>query len=392
MVIYSDRSRTDASPKRESEPEAEFYDRIAGPYWDQVREVINKWSSHLPVDAQPGIRSRLRDRNNDSNVFSALWELYLHEMLIGSGCTVEVEQAAGDRGKYPDFLVTHEDGQFVLEAIWTVQRLKGSAYNPLTASLLDAINTVPSPNFYLAVTINRTGAKKPSQKRLKADLARWLEELDPDEFIADRELRNGARARHTWAEADWSISFEAIPRSPESRGLPGRTIGFYPTIAWFGGESELVLDAVKRKGTKYGELNLPFIVAVGHAGFLPEEEDVETALYGSSHGHARRDGASTYTRLANGYWTAPRDNGHERVSGVLVVDNPAPPTWATKSPTLWHSSHQNSISAPVLPTWKAARLVDGQVEREPSVTEVHTALGLPAQWPSGDPFPRPQRQ
>lgn len=392
MVIYADRTRTDASPQRESEPAAEFYDRIAGQYWDQVREVINEWSSHLPANAQPGIRSRLRDRNNDANVYSALWELYLHEMLIGSGCAVEVEQAAGDRGKYPDFLVTHADGQFVLEAIWTVQRLKGSAYNSLTPSLLDAINTVPSPNFYLAVTINKTGTMKPSQRRLKAGLARWLEGLDPDEVMADRAQRNGPLRRHTWEEGDWSISFDAIPRSPGSRGFPSRTIGFYPSIAWFGGESELVLDAVRRKGTKYGELALPFIVAVGHAGFFPEDEDVETALYGSSHEHTRRDGTSIYGRLPNGYWTAPGVNGHERVSGVLVVDNPAPATWATKSPILWHSSNPNSISAPVLPTWKTARLVDGRVEREPSVAEAHTAVGLPAQWPSGDPFPRLQRQ
>jgi hypothetical protein len=318
MVIYSDRSRTDASPKRESEPLAEFYDRITGPYWDQVREVINEWSSHLPANAQPGIRSRLRDRNKDSNVYSALWELYLHEMLIGSGCTVEVEQAAGNRGKYPDFLVTHEDRQFVMEAIWTVERLTGSAHSPLTASLLDAINTVPSPNFGLAVTINRTGTKKPSQKRLKAGLVQWLAELDPDEAIADPEQRGGARSRHTWEEGDWSVSFEAIPRSPGRRGLPSRTIGFYPVMASWGGESELVLDAVKRKGTRYGELNLPFIVAVGHAGFFPEEEDVETALYGSSHEHARRDGTSTYNRLTNGYWTAPRDNGHRMTRGRLA--------------------------------------------------------------------------
>lgn len=392
MVIYAGRTRTDPSYKRETEPEAEFLDRIAGAYWDQVREVINEWSSHLPASAQPAIRSRLRDRHNDANVYSALWELYLHEMLIGSGCTVEVEQAVGDRGKYPDFLVTHADGQFVLEAIWTVQRLKGSAYNTLTSSLLDAINTVPSPNFYLAVTINETGTKKPSQKRLKAGLVQWLEELDPDAVIADSAQRDGARPEHTWEEADWSISFLAIPRSPGRRGLPSRTIGFYPAIAWFGGESELVFDAVKRKGTKYGELGLPFIVAVGHAGLFPEEEDVEIALYGSSHERGHWDGTTTYSRLNDGYWAPTRDNGHERVSGVLVVDNPTPANWATKSPTLWQSPNPSSLSAPVLPTWKTARLVDGQVERKPSTAEAHTAIGLPVQWPSGDPFPRPPLQ
>ncbi len=135
MVVYTSRNRTDSSPKQASESEAEFFDRIAGPFWDQVREVINDWWSQLPEDAQPGVRSRILDRNSDSNVFSALWELYLHEMLLGSGCTVEIEPALGTRGKYPDFLATHDGTQFVIEAIWTPQRVSDAMYNGLTANI-----------------------------------------------------------------------------------------------------------------------------------------------------------------------------------------------------------------------------------------------------------------
>ncbi|MDX2539742.1 hypothetical protein PV437_42310, partial [Streptomyces scabiei] len=113
MGVYISRHRTDATPKRASESDAEFFERIAGPFWDQVRDVINEWWSHLPPDAQPGLRSRLRDRNSDANVFSALWELYVHEMLLGSGCTVEIEQQIGTGGKYPDFLRFPRDAEEV---------------------------------------------------------------------------------------------------------------------------------------------------------------------------------------------------------------------------------------------------------------------------------------
>ncbi|RAS59703.1 hypothetical protein C8D87_1133 [Lentzea atacamensis] len=388
MAIYADQGRTDSSFQRESESRAEFYDRVAGPYWDQVREVINEWWSHLPADVQPGFRSRLRDRNSDTNVSSTLWELYLHEMLIGSGCTVEIEQAAGDRGKRPDFLVSHAEGQFVLEAIWTAQRLKGTAYSTLTLSLFDAINAVPSPNFSLAVTINKTGTAKPSEKRLKAGLVRWLEGLDPDEF--DGAQDNPAKFSHTWEEGDWSFSFQAILRSLGNRGLSASTIGFYPALPWFGGESDLMHSAVKKKGSRYGDLDLPFVVAVGFAVFFPRNEDVETALYGTTVEYVERGKASTYGRLRDGYWTLPHDHdhGHERVSGVLIVDNPAPWTWATNTPTLWHSASPNSISTPVLPTWDSVRMVDGRIEREPAAAKAHTVIGLPAQWPSGKPFPR----
>ena len=390
MVVYTSRSRTDPRPRRAAEPEAEFYERIAGPYWDQVREVINEWWSHLPEHVQTGLRSRLLDRNSDSNVSSALWELYLHEMLLGSGCTVEIEQALGSRGKNPDFLVAFDDEQFVIEAIWTTQRIGDTPHNKLTQSLIDAIDAVPSPSFYLWVSVNTTGPAAPPQKGLKAGLTRWLTDLDPDQVLTDDVRHNMPLPTHTWQEAGWSISFQAFPRSPDKRGTPSsRTIGMYPGGDWF--SSDLVFDAVKKKGKKYGELSLPFIVAVGNAVTFPDDEDIETSLYGKTVEHVHAGRASTFSRRSDGYWTTPQDHGHGRVSGVLVVDNPAPWTWANNTPVLWLSPDPNSIKAPILPTWSTVQLAGEQVERHPPATPAHTAVGLTEAWPTGEPFPRQSR-
>lgn len=389
MAVYAGRSRTDSSPKRVSETEAEFFDRVAGPYWDQVREVINEWWSHLPDHVQPGVRSRLLDRNSDSNVFSALWELYLHEMLLGSGCTVEIERTLGTSGKCPDFLATRHGEQFVVEAIWTSQRVSDAVHSGLTPPLIDAIDGVSSPNFFLSVSINETGPAAPPQKRLKAGLTQWLTKLDPDQVLADYEQHKVPLPTHTWYEASWSISFTAIPRSPDNRGGPSvRTIGIYPTMFWSNSRPDLVLDAVKKKGRKYGELSLPFIVAVGHAAAFPGDEDIASSLYGRSVEYARAGGTSSFGRLPDGYWTPTRDHGHGGVSGALVVDNPAPWTWTKNTPVLWRSPDPNSIPAPVLPTWATMQLVGTQVERQPASASAHTAVKLAEHWPTGDPFPR----
>ncbi|MDH6517483.1 hypothetical protein M2163_005536 [Streptomyces sp. SAI-135] len=385
MVVYRDWNRTDSSPKRASEPDAEFLDRIAGPFWDQVRGVINDWVSHFPAQAQSGLRSRLLDRNSDANVFSALWELYLHEMLLGSGCTVQVEHQVGTNGKNPDFLVTRGGDQFVVEAIWTAQRLSDTSGTSLPPQLSDAIDRVPSPNFFLSYTLNSVGPSTPSQRRLKTELTRWLASLDPDQVIAGYE-RKMPLPRRTWREAGWSITFEAIPRSPGRRGDPtSRTIGVH-AATWVD-ESNLVLDAVKRKGGKYGDLELPFIVAVGHAALFPEDEDTENALYGTSVEYVRA-GTSTFGRKLNGYWTATYDHDHSRVSGVLLVDNPAPWTWTKNAPVLWQSPDSKSLPAPVLPTWATAQLGELHVVHQPAAHPIHTALGLPKDWPAGDAFPR----
>ncbi|MFD7513812.1 hypothetical protein ACFV85_03270 [Streptomyces niveus] len=387
MVVYKSKIRTDASPQRAVEPQSEFFERVAGPFWDQVRDVINEWWSHFSDQARPAVRSRLLDRNSDTNVSSALWELYLHEMLLASGCTVEIEPGIGTRGKNPDFLVARDGEQFVVEAIWTAQRLGDTASDPLPPQVADAIDGVPSPNFFVSCKLDRAGSATPPQRRLKAGLTRWLASLDPDQVIAGLE-RRVPLPKYTWREADWCLTFDAIPRSPGMRGDPtSRTIGIYPAANWLDDGSSRVLEAVKRKGGKYGDLALPFIVAVGHAALFPRDADTETALYGTSFEYAH-DSTPTFGRQPNGYWPSTYDHAHSRVSGVLLIDNPAPWNWTKNTPVLWQSPDPSSLPVPILPAWGTARLSNGLVEHLPPVSPVYAVLGLPEHWPIGDAFPR----
>ncbi|MFF6834100.1 hypothetical protein ACFY84_19780 [Streptomyces sp. NPDC012438] len=298
---------------------------------------------------------------------------------------MEIENQIGTRGKNPDFLVSLNGEKFVVEAIWTAQRLGDSASGSLPPQISDAIDGVPSPNFFVACEIDRTGSAAPSQKQLKAGLTRWLASLDPDQVIASYKQKVPL-PRHTWQEAGWCLVFKAIPRSPGKRGDPtSRTMGIHPAID-LNDESNQVFDAVKRKGGKYGDLALPFIVAVGNAAVFPSDEETETALFGSSVEYAQ-DTSSDFGRMSDGYWPATRDHPHSRVSGVLIVDNPAPWTWARNTPVLWHSPHPKSLPTPVLSTWATAQLVGARVERRPAAFPVHTALGLSECWPVGDAFP-----
>ena len=323
---------------------------------------------------------------DDTNVYSALWELYLHEMLVGSGCSVEVERQTGTGDYRPEFRVTRGNEQFVVEAIWKAQKRDAGSYS-LSPQLSDAIDRLPSPNFFVSCELHSAGTATPPQRRLKVGLTRWLASLDPDQVIADHE-RKVPLPSHTWQESGWYLTFQAIPRSPGKRGSPSsRTIGVYPSARAVEDGSERVLDAVTHKGGKYGDLELSFIVAVGHAADFPEDEDIERALYGSTVEYAY-DSGSTFSRKPDGYWTATYDHAHSRVSGVLVVNNPAPWTWTKNTPVLWQSPDPASHAGPIFPTWATAQLAGIQVERQPAIRSVHTALGLPERWPTGDAFPR----
>lgn len=367
------------------ETQAGFLDRIAGPYWDQVRDVINDWCSHLPMELQGGISSRLLDRNVDANVYSALWELYLHESLLGSGCAVEIEPAAGTRGGKPDFLVSRGGDQFIVEAIWTAERIDDPRHGRLAAQLRDAIEkSLESTDFVLSMVIDTADRTLPSQKGLKAELSRWLSDLDRDQVAARGSHQRAPR--YTWREAGWSVTFSAILRRRGSRS--GRLIAIYPGVSLFRIDGSPVLDAVKKKGARYGKLGLPYIVAVGVAGAFVEHDDIQASLYGSTIDRTDKGAGPSFAWAADGYWKPGRDDEHLQVSGVLTVDNPAPWTWTKKNPTLWLSPRADSFPAPVLPTWSTARAAGHDVELRAAAAPPHTALGLAEDWPVGDPFPR----
>ncbi|MFD8560550.1 hypothetical protein ACFV1N_25030 [Streptosporangium canum] len=87
MNIFSAVERTDPSPAGHGDSHSQFIDRVAGPFWDQVRDLIEDWFSQLCSDAQADVRGRLRSRN-DRQSKGAFFELYLHECLLRMGYTV----------------------------------------------------------------------------------------------------------------------------------------------------------------------------------------------------------------------------------------------------------------------------------------------------------------
>ena len=104
-LVFADRVRTDASPAGHSEPTARFLGRVAGDYWDQVRDLIGYWVSGFPEAARADIIGRLRSPDFAQHA-SAFWELYLHETFVRSGFEVMVHTTLAGSARRPDFIVT----------------------------------------------------------------------------------------------------------------------------------------------------------------------------------------------------------------------------------------------------------------------------------------------
>lgn len=107
MSIFSEIARDDPSRRAHGDGQFTFLDRVAGPYWDQVRELIEDWFSRLCPDAQADIRGRLRS-SDDRHVRGAFFELYLHECLLRMGYTVTCHPVLEGTTRRPDFLAEKE--------------------------------------------------------------------------------------------------------------------------------------------------------------------------------------------------------------------------------------------------------------------------------------------
>jgi hypothetical protein len=388
MRIFDNIARTDGRPSRNSESTSAFLNRAAGPYWDQVRAVIEDWYGRYPNEEKKDLRARIRS-GDEAHVYAALWELYLHEMLLCAGYEVECHPVLEETSSRPDFRAFSNSGQFYIEA----RRLSGSATEVPAErrrnAIFDEINKVNSPNFFLSLEIRSESDQAPPTGKLKTELAEWLNQLDPDDYFIEDETGAGFESWpvRLWEQQGWRIVFRAIPKSPSKRGLPNRrTIGVYPSNFSFANDSAPISKALKVKGSKYGALSAPYVIALATSSISHEQEDMEKALYGSLVESIDFAGSSSLRRIDDGYWSVQDTTKHSVVSAILTVHNPAPWTWTRNVPSLWINPHSDFIHAPAFPSWRRVRINGTSITVVDPTEPTHVMLDLQASWPLGEPF------
>ena len=115
MTIFSAITRTNPSPASHGDSHFQFFDRVSGPYWDQVRDLIADWFSRLRPDAQADVRGRLRSKD-DRQSKGAFFELYLHECLLRMGYSVTCHPELDGTSRRPDFLAEKDGRSIYVEA------------------------------------------------------------------------------------------------------------------------------------------------------------------------------------------------------------------------------------------------------------------------------------
>lgn len=389
-ALFDTIPRSELRPKYDSESDFEYHNRSARPGVVASRALMEEWFARYPDAHKRDLRGRFRSRSQSAH-FGAFFELYLHELLLRMGCSVQVHPEIAHTRSHPDFLVVDPGGirLYVEATLASAPGNKDEAAGRRTGVVYDCLNEMDSPNFFLGVRAVGSASSPPSAALLRRDLQNWLSSLDPD-HIAElyQTARRAEVPRYSWRHDGWDLEFEPIPKSTSSRGKPGiRSLGTRMGDArWLNTAAE-IRTAVRLKARKYGRLELPLVLCINVLEHI-DEIDVLGALVGDEQtvitfGEDDRILGQHPTRAPNGVFGVEGHPRTQRVSAIAVAASISPWTMGKVTPELFHHPWPY-VGLPVsfwpMPQW-VANHESRRIERVNGVRAA-SLLELPDPWPT----------
>jgi hypothetical protein len=346
--------RDDLGPASHDASHWSILNRSARPYFASIRGVVEEWFSRYPANAASHLSSRLRSRDNVLHT-AAFFELYLHELLLRLGCIVAVEPplSSGTRRR-PDFLAcTPDGGSFYLEAaVAHTDTPEKRAEQAILAKLYDGLNRLETTDYFLDVQMRGAPTASVRVGDIRRRLSSLLAGLDFDMLRSDFEAGNIATAP-TWPFEfrGGSLIIRPLPRGPETKGrADARPIGIYPVKAsWVDGQTYL-RRSLSNKAGRYGDLGVPFIVAVDALADRPDQEDIEVVLFRESDRNGRP--------IAKGLLSPIR---HRQLSGVFVTAGLSSASFPYCTGQLWLNPWTKYRYPSILEQLPRAELIDGSL-------------------------------
>lgn len=385
-MLFEENERTDMGPKTYIESDYEFLERSSRSESLKVRGFLNHWVTQLPADEAREVIARIK--SGDKKSFeSAIFELILFAIMRKLGCSLQIHPDLGNGStKHPDFLViTPEGDEFYLEAVLASEfNATESAAEKRKNVVLESIESLESPNFFLGIDAEGNPDSPPKGKSLKAKLTRWLGTLNPD-VVAKEFAEQGVDAipTMTWNHDNWNIKFEAIPIKPERRGKGQQVIGKLSSeVKWINGW-EPIREAVKSKGNYYGELDKPLVVAVNVDAFSLDRIDEMQALFGQEKyvfNSSNRNAQPEMRRAPNGAWHGRKGPQYTRVSGAWLFGALNPWNILSRKNTLYFNPWSTLKLPEFLEQLNHASVAEDKMKWVVGAS-LGEILGLPESWP-----------
>jgi hypothetical protein len=385
-MLFEDWKRTDSTQRKLSESTYEFMDRLGRQGSDEIRTKINEMLANYPAHEIDELLARMKASNQDHN--SAMFELLVHETLLRQGFALEPHPELANSTKRPDFLVIcPSNDQFYLECILASENdgLPAGAQARIDKFVED-LNQHPHQNFSLFFEDDGYPDSSPSAKKAAKELHEWLDTLDPDQIA---KLQNGADSKIRVGDSynievqNWSLKFWPIPVLKDKRGQTKKLI----VSQMMGGAIDIwnpIKRAVRKKGGRYGKLELPFVVAVNNSGMFQEGQSEVEALFGQENVVITQTGSGSSTtkfgREPNGAWVNSSGPVYTRVSGVWIFRSLHMAELGKKTAMLYFNPWASKVVPTDMEVFSHAKVVNDELEQS-NGKEVGDALGLEKSWP-----------
>lgn len=394
-LVFSERQRLDSSP-RSAESQYAFFDRVAGPVWDRIRQLIENWVADYSIDDQAEVIARLQSGKDDITFTAAYWELLLYQGLKRLGFEVTCHPELVGTTKRPDFLAVGDHCSFYLEA-----KILGDDHVDLVrdqrrSKIYHELNArVHSDEFFVQVQFDRESAQPIPIRRLADATQAWLNGLDPakvrKEVAAVGPL---GTAPFVWEDqrSGWAVAVVPIPKTSSRSG--DRIVGLTGLgDATYIDDRTPIRKALEEKAHRYGnEFDKPFVVGLGILRPFADDMDMMDSLFGDSiYIFDPLTNVGGPTRRPNGLWTGPEGPRCQRLSAVLVSGFVAPWLAAKTELRLWKNPW---ATLPVHCDGGGTMTTvdpkdDGSLVATAATMTTGELFGLPPDWPGPEPaFPR----
>ena len=327
--LFDDIKRTDSSPRQHNEPFFTYLNRSAHREATKIRARLESWFRRFPVKARDDVRGRFR-ADDDQGHRGAIFELFIHELLTRLGCTVKAHPCVPGTGARPDFWARHEDCPFYVETKAIDLSSSPFARNPLEEDVVAKINSLSSPHFYIFTEVEGKLSTALSRKQVVQPFVDLLASHDPDEVQRMIDVAGPFAAPFRMIRSgSWHLTGWLKPIAPEKRGDgKPRTLVIGPARSGVTDDSTPVQRAIRKKASKYGQLDAPLVVAVNVSDPFFDKDDEIEALFGKEqivYFENRPDLSPELSREPDGVWVQggyrPR---YTRLSAVLVFRDLTP--------------------------------------------------------------------
>lgn len=368
-------------PKRPTESDFAFLNRAAGAPWDALRDLYETWYRDYP-DADNEFRNRFRDDKPSQHV-GAWWELYNFALFRQLGYRVTVHPTMPGTTKKPDFLVERDGIEAAVECAAMLDADEWIDSDGFSW-VLECINSVKSATFRVGVEIMVEGQQRPKRAKIVRSIDDWLASLDTDAAY-QRLLEDASDTPSTELTiGDWLVALTAYPIAPEKRGAESGLIWRWPMKGGVLNHKEQIDAILSNKGSRYGQLPIPLVVALLPVPITAGGFDMANSLYGaltvnvSINGDDREPAEAV--RNVDGYWRPDPNPRGRRVSAVLFGEGLRPDRPFAALPQLWLSPWA-TVPLPGLPPFEAVTLDGEHLDNRGANTTAEDIFGHPRIWP-----------